>query len=89
MKQIELADRVEMDPKYLCRIENGHSGVSNELLVRIGNELGRSLDYFYMDNPEVRPEYAMHSEIARKLEKCSNQQLLLINNLIDAVIISG
>lgn len=38
LKQKTLAEIVNMDPKYLSRIENGHSGVSRELLIRIGRE---------------------------------------------------
>lgn len=43
INQKTLAERVQMDPKYLSRIENGHSGVSRELLLRIGRELGKGL----------------------------------------------
>lgn len=86
LKQKELADTVGMDPKYLSRIENGHSGISRELLLKIGNELGKSLDYFYIDDPDVKPENGMNLEIALKLKKCSHSQLLVINNLIDAVL---
>ena len=86
LKQKTLAEIVNMDPKYLSRIENGHSGVSRELLIRIGRELGRGLDYFYIDDPELEAEYALDTEIARKLEKCNKSQKLTVSNLIDAVL---
>lgn len=86
LTQKKLADIVGMDPKYLSRIENGHSGISRELLVKIGNELDKSLDYFYIDDPNVKPENGMNAEIALKLRKCSHKQLLVISDLIDAVL---
>lgn len=86
LKQKTLAEIVKMDPKYLSRIENGHSGISRELLLRIGRELNRGLDYFYIDDPELEAEYALDSEIARKLEKCNKAQKLTISNVIDAIL---
>lgn len=86
LKQKALAELVNMDPKYLSRIENGHSGLSRELLLRIGRELGKGLDYFYIDDPKLEAEYALDSEISKKLEKCNKTQKLTICNAIDAIL---
>ena len=86
LKQKALAELVNMDPKYLSRIENGHSGISRELLLRIGRELGKGLDYFYIDDPKLEAEYALDSEISKKLEKCNKTQKLTICNVIDAIL---
>lgn len=73
-----------MDPKYLSRIENGHSGVSRELLLRIGRELGKGLDYFYIDNPELEAAYALDAEFAQKWKQCNKAQKLTILNITEA-----
>ena len=85
-KQKELAEMVKVDPKYLSRIENGHSGISRELLMRIGKILGKGLDYFYLDNPELEEAHALDAEIVLKLGKCSKGQKLIISKLIDAIL---
>ncbi|MGN8817788.1 helix-turn-helix domain-containing protein [Oribacterium sp. HCP28S3_H8] len=86
INQKTLAERVQMDPKYLSRIENGHSGVSRELLLRIGRELGKGLDYFYIDNPELEAAYALDAEFAQKWKQCNKAQKLTILNIMDAVL---
>ena len=84
--QKKLAEMVKVDSKYLSRIENGHSGISRELLMRIGKILGKGLDYFYMDNPDLAEVHAIDDDIALKLNKCSKAQKLLVSRLIDAVL---
>ena len=86
LSQKKLAEMVKIDSKYLSLIENGHSGISRELLMRIGKIFDKGLDYFYMDVPESGETYALDEDIALKLKKCSKGQKLLISRLIEAVL---
>lgn len=86
LSQKELADELKVDSKYLSRIENGHSGVSAELLMSAGRILGKGMDYFYMDISGAAEAHEIDEDIAVKLERCSREQKLLISRLIDAVL---
>lgn len=88
LKQKELAQRVQIDPKYLSAIENGHRQGSLKLISRIGKELGQPLSYFYQDNLEIISDVELDEEIARKLDQCSKYKKMLFNNILDALVSS-
>ena len=55
LTQEELAGLCNCTPTHICNIENGKIGISLELLFKISILLGKSMDYFVMDNPGVDP----------------------------------
>lgn len=74
LSQKDLADKLDVNAKYLSRIENGHSGVSAKLLMSIGRIPGKGMDYFYMDISDAAEAHEIDEDIAVKLEKCSREQ---------------
>ena len=85
LSQKDLAELVEMDPKYLSRIENGHSGISNNLLMKIGNILGKGFDYFFMDNPELKINHALDADIIHILEDYTDAQKHFLIQLMQII----
>ena len=68
--QEELAALCNCTPTHICNIENGKIGISLELLFKFSILLGKSMDYFVMDNPGVDQQVKINAEIAPKLARC-------------------
>ena len=81
--QEELAALCNCTPTYICNIENGKIGISLELLFKISILLGKSMDYFVMDNPGVDPQVKINAEIAPKLARCNPQMLDIVDTILD------
>ena len=60
--------------------------ISLELLFKISILLGKSMDYFVMDNPSVDPQVKINAEIAPKLVRCNPQMLDIVNTILDKLI---
>lgn len=56
LTQEELANLCDCTPTHICNIENGKIGISLDLLFKISILLGKSMDYFVMDNPGADPQ---------------------------------
>ena len=63
LTQEELASLCDCTPTHICNIENGKIGISLDLLFKISILLGKSMDYFVMDNPGADPQVKINSEI--------------------------
>ena len=86
LTQEELAGLCNCTPTHICNIENGKIGISLELLFKISIFLGKSMDYFVMDNPSVDPQVKINAEIAPKLARCNPQMLDIVNTILDKLI---
>lgn len=86
LTQEELAGLCNCTPTHICNIENGKIGISLELLFRISILLGKSMDYFVMDNPGVDPQVKINAEIAPKLARCNPQMLDIVDTILDKLI---
>ena len=84
--QEELAALCNCTPTHICNIENGKIGISLELLFKISILLGKSMDYFVMDNPGVDPQVKINAEIAPKLARCNPQMLDIVDTILDKLI---
>ena len=84
--QEELAGLCNCTPTHICNIENGKIGISLELLFKISILLGKSMDYFVMDNPGADPQVKINSEIAPKLARCNPQMLDIIDTMLDKLL---
>ena len=84
--QEELAGLCNCTPTHICNIENGKIGISLELLFKISILLGKSMDYFVMDNPGVDPQVKINAEIAPKLARCNPQMLDIVDTILDKLI---
>ena len=67
-------------------LENGKIGVSLDLLFRISIYLGKSMDYFVMDNENANPQIKIENNIAPKLKQCDTQMLEMVGSFIDNLI---
>lgn len=86
LTQEELASLCDCTPTHICNIENGKIGISLDLLFKISILLGKSMDYFVMDNPGADPQVKINSEIAPKLARCNPQMLDIIDTVLDKLI---
>ena len=84
--QEELAHFCNCTPTHICNIENGKIGISLDLLFRISVILEKSLDYFVMDNPYVKPEIKISMELAPKLSQCDSQMLDMVDSFVERLI---
>lgn len=84
--QEELAALCNCTPTHICNIENGKIGISLELLFKFSILLGKSMDYFVMDNPGVDPQVKINAEIAPKLARCNPQMLDIVDTILDKLI---
>lgn len=84
--QEELAALCNCTPTHICNIENGKIGISLELLFKISILLGKSMDYFVMDNPGVDPQVKINAEIVPKLARCNPQMLDIVDTILDKLI---
>ena len=84
--QEELAALCNCTPTHICNIENGKIGISLELLFKFSILLGKSMDYFVMNNPGVDPQVKINAEIAPKLARCNPQMLDIVDTILDKLI---
>lgn len=86
LTQEELVSLCDCMPTHICNIENGKIGISLDLLFKISILLGKSMDYFVMDNPGADPQVKINAEIAPKLARCNPQMLDIIDTMLDKLI---
>ena len=85
LTQEELASLCDCTPTHICNIENGKIGISLDLLFKISILLGKSMDYFVMDNPGADPQVKINAEIAPKLAQCNQQMLDIVDTMLAMV----
>ncbi|MCM1568495.1 MAG: helix-turn-helix domain-containing protein [Roseburia sp.] len=83
IRQLELAEKLDISPNHLSTLETGKSKPSYELLCRLCDELEVTPDYLMMGN--------MHSDnlsknITDKLRQCSEEDMILLDQIIDLLI---
>lgn len=74
LTQEELADLCDCTPTHICNIENGKIGISLELLFKISILLGKSMDYFVMDNPGVDPQVKINAPVCMEIKSGCNKR---------------
>lgn len=84
--QEELCDQCGCTIGHLSRFENGKGGVSLELLFNFSVVLGKSMDYFVMDNPHAKPETVIENSLAQKLNSCDAQTLVMLGDMADRLM---
>lgn len=83
LSQQELSKECGCTISHLSRLENGRVGASLEMLFNISVELGKSMDYFFMDEPYAKPETVIDQSLAEKLKGCDSQTLVMIGKIAD------
>lgn len=86
MTQAELADICDCSVNHLSAVENGTNRPSMELIIKISSVLNESVDYFLMDVPHTGKKYLIDSQIAKKLDACSDDTLKVVDSLLDSML---
>lgn len=94
LSQEELAERAQLHPTYISRIEAGRALPAVDVLLRLSEALDVWIeDFLYTDEERgrVRPQSAAADEavtpaqIHRMIDSCTPAQLRLIKGLIEVV----
>jgi len=85
LTQEQLAELIQLDPKQICRIENGACFTTFETLQKISKIFDIEIsDLFYCEHKQTKD--ALIKEINNTLINASNDKIELIYKLIKAVI---
>ena len=78
-----LAERLGLSPLYIGQLERGERQMSLDTLVKVSDQLHVATDYLiYGSTPDMENEI---SRIITLLNKCSKNELLLIEDIIKLV----
>lgn len=83
-----LAQECEVSAVYIRQIEAGKYKPSIITLIKLGNVLHRSLDYFVQDSMEWN-ELSTLSGIAKKCKNMNPEQIKMVQRVIDAMYETG
>ena len=84
--QLMLAETVEVDAKYISRIESGISSPSFEMITKFASALDVQPEFLFKF-PESENKEELIKGINHKLEKTDLASLKIISKLIDDLII--
>ncbi len=83
----QMSELLDCSYKYLSDLEVGREKPSLEMIMKIGNVLDKSIDYFLMDSPIASTDYIIQDVIAEKLQKCSAKTLRALEGIIDSLLL--
>lgn len=86
MTQEELAHICDYSISQISAVETGERAPSLDLIILIANALGQTLDYFIADTPYVCKDYLVKSSLAPKLDACTTEELLMVEQFIDQLL---
>lgn len=78
LKQKDLAELLDISPKYLSNLETGKKNVTIEMLINLCNILGETPDYFLLGT--IRKD--INSNLTDNLKLCSERDKLIIEELV-------
>jgi len=83
--QAEIAEKLDISPKYISRVENGMQGVSDETLIKYINILEIEPNVLYscfLDNETIRAQI----EIAEKINNLPEKSKQFLYEFLDLII---
>ena len=83
MSQATLAELSDSSPQYISHIENARKKASLDIIVRISNALGISVDQLLAGN-QVNDRYDYSRELTRVIEGCSSYEKSIILDVATA-----
>jgi len=86
MTQEELSVACGCSENHLSAIETGKNKPSLELVFAIATVLECSMDSLFADYRQSSSSYVIDTLIVPKLEKCTSQDLMHINKVIDETL---
>ena len=84
--QLMLADKVEVDAKYISRIESGISSPSFDMITKLASALKVQPELLFKF-PEIETKEELITIINKKLKNIDIASLKIISKLIDDIII--
>lgn len=85
LTQEQLAELVDLDPKQICRIENGGCFTTFETLEKIAKIFNVNIsDLFYCEHK--KPKDALIKEMNEIFENASDENIELIYKIVMAVV---
>lgn len=84
--QLMLADKVEVDAKYISRIESGISSPSFDMITKLASALEVQPELLFKF-PEIETKEELITIINQKLKNIDIASLKIISKLIDDIII--
>ena len=86
LTQLMLAEKVEVDAKYISRIESGISSPSFEMITKFASALEVQPELLFKF-PELETKEELITIINRKLKNMDIASLKIISKLIDDIIV--
>jgi len=83
--QAEVAEMLDISPKYISRVENGMQGVSDETLIKYINILDIEPNVLYscfLDNENIRKQV----EIVEKIRNLPENSLKFMDEFLDLIL---
>lgn len=83
--QAEIAEKLDISPKYISRVENGMQGVSDETLIKYINILDIEPNVLYscfLDNENIRRQV----ELVEKINNLSEGSLRFLDEFLDLIL---
>jgi len=83
--QAEVAEMLDISPKYISRVENGLQGVSDETLIKYINILDIEPNVLYscfLDNENIRKQV----EIVEKIRNLPENSLKFMDEFLDLIL---
>lgn len=79
----KFAELLDLSPNFVGQIERGEKKMGLETLVNISECLHVSLDYLIKG---VQEKYVQTNKLHRLIEKCSQEEVYLITDMINSMI---
>lgn len=88
IKQVDLAEEMNISNDMLSRIENGKSTCAPDHLMYLCQRLGKTADYFYfgMETVNEGTKEELIDEIRRNLHKLKKHEVMLVYRIIKIIV---
>lgn len=85
LKQSELAELVEIDPKHMSKIECGRCFPSFDLLDKIAQRLNTPVSDF-LETKHLQDRAVLLGEIIDKLKNASDEKIHIVYQVLNAIL---
>ncbi len=85
LKQSELAEVLDVDPKYISKIECGRCFPSFDLLDRIAETLHRPIVEF-LDTEHLQARNIIQNKIIEKIKKLSDEKFRMVYRILNEIL---
>lgn len=88
IKQVELAEEMNISNDMLSRIENGKSTCAPDHLMYLCQRFGKTADYFYfgMEVQDKKTKEELIDEIKKDLWKLKKNEVMIVYRIIKIII---